>query len=101
MSVDVNIGSLDNFGLVLVKDASSVEHYGWFDATVNATVTTSDPTNPRIDTVVAYIDNSLITTGTTNNLGALKFKVVAGTAAASPSAPNSSAIQTSIGSGNP
>lgn len=107
MSVDVGVGTLDNFGFVLLKTTASIESYGWFDATINATVTAADPSNPRIDIVVAYIDLSLITTSTVNNVGALKFKVVPGTATAGATlanplgAPSASTIQSSIGAGNP
>lgn len=100
MSVDVNIDS-SNFGGGLFMTTAGVPYFGYTNAAINATVATADPTNPRRDIVVAYIDLSLITTGTTNNLGAFKVKVVTGTAAASPSDPNAAAIQSSVGAGNP
>lgn len=100
MSVDVNIDS-DGYGGALFATASAVPYFGYTNAAINAAVTTADPTNPRKDIVVAYIDLSLITTGTTNNLGAFKVKVVAGTAAASPSDPSGASIQASVGAGNP
>lgn len=100
MSVDVNIDS-SNFGGGLFMTTAGVPYFGYTNAAINATVATADPTNPRRDIVVAYIDLSLITTGTTNNLGAFKVKVVTGTAAASPSDPNAAAIQASVGAGNP
>ncbi|MET3349049.1 UNVERIFIED_ORG: hypothetical protein ABID57_000718 [Arthrobacter sp. UYEF1] len=100
MSVDVNIDS-DSYGGALFVTASAVPYYGYTNAVINSTVTTADPTNPRKDIVVAYIDLSLITTGTTNNLGAFKIKVVPGTAAASPADPSGATIQASVGAGNP
>lgn len=94
MSVDVAAGK----GLIADTNFS---YPCWSDATKNVTVTTSNPSNPRIDVVVAYVDHAVPTTSVTNNTGALKFKVVAGTAAASPTAPSAGTIQTSVGSGNP
>lgn len=95
MSVDVSVGG----GLPV--SSAGVGYFGWITAIENVLVDTADPTNPRKDIVVAYIDLSLISTGTTNNDGALKFKAVAGTAAASPSDPSDPTIQTAIGAGNP
>lgn len=73
------------------------------DATNTVAITASSTANPRKDVVVAYIDNGVTPTTTvvdnTNNI--LKFKSVAGTPAASPVAPTASAIQTSVGAGNP
>jgi len=48
------------------------------DATVVATITTADATNPRIDRVVATV---------TDGSNTVAFSVIAGTPAASPSAP--------------
>lgn len=66
-------------------------------------VSAASSANPRIDAVVAYIDNSVTPTvnvvDNTNDI--LKFKVVAGTPASSPTQPTSSQIQTSVGAGNP
>ncbi|SDP32954.1 hypothetical protein SAMN04487914_10875 [Arthrobacter sp. ok909] len=100
MSVDVNVDS-SSYGGALFATASAVPYFGYTNAVINSTVTTADPTNPRKDIVVAYIDLSLVTTGTTNNLGAFKIKVVPGTAAASPVDPSGATIQASIGAGNP
>lgn len=99
MSVDVNISSA--YGAGLMVTSANIPYFGWTDAAINTTVATADPTNPRIDTVVAYVDLSLITSSTTNNNAAFKTKAVTGTPAGSPSAPNSAAIQSSIGAGNP
>lgn len=94
MSVDIASGR----GLL----PDTLIHYpAWSDATVNKTITTADPSNPRHDIIVAYMDESVPTTTVTNNLGALKFMVVAGTPAASPSDPSDPTIQTAVGTGNP
>jgi hypothetical protein len=100
MSVDVNVSSL-GWGGGLVATSANFPYFGWIDAAANTSVSTSDPSNARIDTVVAYVDLSLISSSTTNNSGAFKVKAVAGTAAGSPTAPNGAAIQSSIGAGNP
>lgn len=51
------------------------------DTTTTLTCTTSDPTNPRIDSVIAVVvDNG-------NNTSTAVFKILAGTPAGSPSAP--------------
>lgn len=73
------------------------------DAVETATVPTASATYNRIDAVVAYIDTAVApTTSVTDNTNdILKFVVVAGTAAASPVAPNDSAIQSAIGAGKP
>lgn len=100
MSVDVNLDAAGYAGSLLVTSAN-IPYIGWIDAITNVTVTTADPSNPRIDVVVAYVDLSAISTGVTNNVGAYKFKAVTGTAAGSPVAPNTAAIQASVVAGNP
>lgn len=78
------------------------------DAQATLTITTADPTNPRIDRVVVVVNDSYYT-GATNNV---EFQVLAGTPAGSPTAPatpaNAISLATvavaagalSIGSGN-
>ncbi|WP_307609881.1 hypothetical protein [Pseudarthrobacter sp. W1I19] len=99
MSVDVNLNG--SYAGGLLATSANVPYFGWIDAVTNCTVSASSPSNPRIDTVVAWVDISALSSGVTNNVGAFKFTAVAGTAAASPVAPNSAAIQTAIGAGNP
>lgn len=71
--------------------------------TETVTVPASSASFNRIDSVVAYIDTAVTATtaqiDNTNDI--LKFMVVAGTAAATPLAPTSGAIQAAIGAGNP
>lgn len=73
------------------------------DATNTVSLTAASTANPRIDAVVAYIDNGVTpTTSVVDNTNSiLKFKSVAGSPAANPSAPTAQAIQTSVGAGNP
>lgn len=67
----------------------------------------ADVSNPRIDLVVLYVDNAVDLPGgtpTAANLdgkGVAKAKIVKGTAAAVPAKPNATAIQASVGAGNP
>lgn len=76
-------------------------------ADFNLAIATPDVSNPRIDLVVLYVDNGVTLPGgtpTVANLdgpGVAKAIIVQGTAAASPSAPNSTAIQAAVGPGNP
>lgn len=73
----------------------------------NLTIDTADASNPRIDLVVVYVDNAVSLpsgTPTSANLdgpGVAKAKIVKGTAASSPAAPNATAVQASVGAGNP
>ncbi|MFD4554403.1 hypothetical protein ACFWP5_08745 [Streptomyces sp. NPDC058469] len=99
MSVDVNVSS--GMAGILMATSTKIPYFGYMDAAKNISVTASDPSNPRIDTVVAYVDLTVISSATTNNLAAFKFKTVPGTAAGSPTAPNAAAIQASIGAGYP
>lgn len=73
------------------------------DATNTVSLTAASTANPRIDAIVAYIDNSVTpsTSVVDNTNGILKFKSVAGSPAASPAAPTDSSIQSSVGAGNP
>lgn len=73
------------------------------DATNTITITAASATLPRIDAIVAYIDNAVTpsTSYTDNTNGILKFVAVAGTPASTPSAPNATTIQSSVGAGNP
>lgn len=73
------------------------------DSSNTVSITAASTANPRIDAIVAYIDNSVSPTTSVvdNTNGILKFKSVAGSPAANPSAPSASAIQSSVGAGNP
>ena len=73
----------------------------WSDATNNPAITSNSSGNPRIDAVVLWVDRSVVSSSSSDNPGASKVTVVAGTPGASPSAPSNSDIQTAIGAGNP
>ena len=72
------------------------------DAIETVTISAANATYPRIDSVVVYIDSAVQpTTAVIDNInGILKFAAVAGTPAASPTAPTESMIQAAIGAGN-
>jgi len=94
--------------IVGTTQANMGTYMAYNDATTTLTITTANPTNPRIDRVVVTVNDAYYT-GATNNV---VFSVVAGTPAGSPSAPatpaNSISLATisvaagalSIGSGN-
>ena len=72
------------------------------DAIETVTISAANATYSRIDSVVVYIDSAIAPTTTVidNVNGILKFAAVAGTPAASPTAPTESMIQAAIGAGN-
>jgi hypothetical protein len=95
MSVDIQTGEV----IIAYQDYC---FYGYnTDNPYNLAIAASDPSNPRIDCVVAYEDLSVVSSASNNNPGALKFMDVTGTPAGSPAAPNNTAIQSAVGAGNP
>ena len=94
--------------IVGTTQANMGTYLAYNDATDTLTITTADPTNPRIDRVVVTVNDAYYT-GSTNNV---VLQVLAGTPAGSPTAPatpaNSISLATiavaagalSIGSGN-
>lgn len=102
MTVSVGIGT------AAIPTGTTPSNYSYFVGVDTAggesvTITTANSSNPRIDVIVAYVDKSVTpSTGTPNNPNnMLKLVAVAGTPAASPSAPNTAAIQAAIGAANP
>jgi len=91
-SVSVAIGAGFFYG-------TSMTYEGFSDAANAVTVTANSSGNPRIDTIVAYVDKAAAADATASNV--LKFICVAGTPAASPTAPSGATIQTAVGAGNP
>lgn len=63
--------------------STQAAYFGLNDAPVSLTISAADPTNPRIDRVVAYVQDAFYS-GAVNSLS---LAVVTGTPAASPSAP--------------
>ena len=69
---------------------------------VQASVTTANSANPRIDAVVIYIDTNVAASqNVANNENRTKAVVVPGTPATNPSAPTPSQIKAKIGASNP
>lgn len=80
MSVDVAAGSC----WVKGDDSALQPLYRCYnDGTVNVAVTTSDPTNPRIDRVIAEVRDATFS----GSFSDWRIRIVAGTPAGSPSAP--------------
>ncbi len=96
-----NMNVLVKPGDVTIDSGSGYRYAGWLDADKSLTITTANATNPRKDLIVAYIDKAVVQSTTSNNINALKLAVVTGTPAGSPVEPNSTAIQTAVGAGNP
>lgn len=95
LGVDITTGDVK-------VDYSGYGYTAWTDAIESVTLTTADPSNPRIDRIVGYIDRGVTpSSAVTNNPGILKFMDVAGTPAGSPSAPNDAAVQSAVGASNP
>jgi len=92
MGIDVAIGSGFFYG-------ATMTYNGYSDAVNSVTITANSSGNPRIDTVVAYVDKSASPDATASNV--LKFVAVAGTPAGSPTAPSGATIQSAVGAGNP
>ena len=69
---------------------------------IQASVTTANSANPRIDAVVIYIDTNVAASqAVANNENRTKAVVVPGTPATNPSAPTPSQIKAKIGASNP
>ena len=76
-------------------------YMGWSEGYTGVSIATADPSNPRVDRVVAYVDRSMtFTESDTNNPSALKYKAVTGTPNAVPSKPSNAAVDTAV-SNNP
>ena len=82
-NMSVNVAA----GQVAVDGTQDAVHQGTYvglnDATTNLSIAASDPTNPRIDIVVAQFEDSVYS-GSNNDF---KLAVVTGTPAGSPSPP--------------
>ena len=75
---------------------------GWASVNEVITISTADPANPRITTIVAYTDKGALTSASPpNNPGINKLMAINGTPQAVPTAPNGTTIQSAVGAGNP
>lgn len=93
MSVDIAAGR------AMIRGTSSNVYPARNTATVNKAIGNNSSGNPRIDTIVLYVD--LAATPDAGSTNVAKLLVVAGTPAASPVAPSDSDIQTAVGASNP
>jgi hypothetical protein len=93
MSVDIDAGRL------FIKGSSGNTYPVRNTDTINEAIGSNTSGNPRKDAVVIYIDLAESPTSTADDVA--KIAIVEGTPAASPSAPDSSAIQTAVGGSNP
>ena len=90
MSVNVSSG----YAAIVGTTQTNMGTYMAFnDASTNLTISTSSPSNPRIDLVVVTINDAYYT-GTLNNVS---FQVIAGTPAASPTVPATPANSLALG----
>jgi hypothetical protein len=78
--------------IVGTTQANMGTYVGYNDASVTLTITTADPTNPRIDRIVMTVNDAYYT-GSTNNV---ILQVIAGTPAGSPVAPATPANSISL-----
>ena len=96
MSVLVSLGDYR------LETSSGYSYTGWIDVDTAVTITTADPANPRITTIILYVDKGATTSASPpNNPGIAKLLAVNGTPAASPTAPNGTTLQSAAGAGNP
>lgn len=76
-------------------------YHAWVTAEEAVTIAANSSGNARVDSIVAYIDLSVVSSAENDNPGALKFYDVQGTPAGTPVAPTDAEIQAAIGAGNP
>lgn len=99
---DMNVSISTGAGIIGNGTLSGVRFA--IDAPMTVAISAASTANPRMDSIVVYIDKSVsASTSVVDNtgLGIVKFKSVAGTPASAPTAPSTSTIQSSIGAGNP
>lgn len=105
LGMSVRIGGESNIpDDLLIKDASGATFpvCNLSTQSVVATVATANSANPRIDSVVVYIDAAVSASQTSaNNQNRTKIAVVAGVPATNPSAPSASQIKAAVGSNSP
>lgn len=89
-------------GDYMIPNPSGYDYMGWNSGYESTTISTANPTNSRISTIVLYVDKNATTSASPpNNPGITKLTSIDGTPSSSPVAPSDTIIQTSVGSGNP
>lgn len=78
-------------------DTTGYSYTGWNNVSTAVAINTANPANPRITSVIVYVDKGASTFASPpNNPGIVKFTTVDGTPAASPVAPSAGTIQTGV-----
>jgi hypothetical protein len=90
MSVNVSSGWA---AIVGTTQSNMGTYMAYNDASTNLTISTSNPSNPRIDLVVITVNDAYYT-GSLNNVS---FQVIAGTPASSPTVPATPANSLALG----
>lgn len=81
---------------------SNYAYMGFIDAPETVTIATANPSNPRIDRLVLYVDRGETPQQVNpNNPGIAKLMAVAGTPAAVPTRPDNTAVNSAVGATNP
>lgn len=96
LSVDIRD---DGVAWIVNSDNTVTYPVRLYDGDETLSITANSSGNDRIDAVVLYIDLGASPNTTATNVA--KFAVVEGTPAATPAAPDDSAITTDIGASNP
>lgn len=98
----LSLGVQVSVGDYRLESGAGYSYTGWLDAPEPVTISTADPANPRISSIVLYVDKGAVTSASPpNNPGITKAISVDGTPDPAPLAPSSSVIQTAVGAGNP
>lgn len=83
-------------------ESGSYAYTGWLDAEQAVSLPTADSANPRISSIVIYVDKNAATSAVPpNNPGVAKIIAVNGNPASVPVAPNNAAVQSAVGATNP
>ena len=100
MTVNVATGSA---GIDVGSAGTAYKYFVGLDAIESVAITTANPSNPRNDLIVMYVDVAVTASQsyTNNSNNMLKLVAVAGTPAASPADPSIANIQAAIGAANP
>lgn len=85
-----------------IDTADDYSYMGWIEGTEAVTISGADPSNPRITSIILYVDKGASTSASPpNNPGITKLLAVNGTPSGTPTAPNNTTIQTAVVAGNP
>jgi hypothetical protein len=98
---DMTVKTGGNGHRAYIKGATGNAYPVNSDGSHNITITANSSGNPRIDSIILYIDKAVVLSSTDDGRGVAKLVAVAGTPAGSPTAPDSTAIGAAIGASNP